>query len=148
MHDVLRSSWFWWALAFALYAAEALLPGVFMLWLGFAATGVAAVTLFLPLDPWIQWSLFSVLSVLSVYLGWRWKKQHVEKPTDQPLLNRRAQQYVGRVVTLQTAIENGRGRAHVGDTLWAVTGPDAPAGSRVRIIGVDGARFEVEHEGV
>lgn len=146
MQDVLRSSWFWWALAFALYAAEAVLPGAFMLWLGFAATGVALVTLLVPMEPWLQWSLFSVLAVVSVYLGWRWKKRHVETPTDQPLLNRRAQQYIGRVVTLETAIENGRGRAHVGDTLWTVTGPDAPAGSRVRIIGVDGSHLEVEAE--
>ena len=144
MHEVFRSSWFWWAFAFALYAAEALLPGAFMLWLGFAATGVALVTLLVPMEPWVQWSLFSVLAVLSVFLGWRWKQRYQDRITDQPLLNRRAQQYIGRVVTLETAISNGRGRAHVDDSLWMVAGPDLPVGTRVRIIGVDGARFEVE----
>jgi len=144
MDDIIRTSWFWWAFAFLLYAAEALLPGIYLLWLGFAATAVAVVTLVLDLPIWIQWSLFSVFSLASLYFGWRWKKSHQSSPTDKPLLNRRAQQYVGRVVTLETAIQNGRGRAHVDDTLWRVSGPDLPAGTQVRITGAEGARFTVE----
>ena len=33
----MQSPWFWWGVALALFAAEALLPGTFLLWLGFAA---------------------------------------------------------------------------------------------------------------
>ena len=145
MDELLRSSWFWWALALALFAAEALLPGTFMLWLGFAAAGVAVIVLVVELPLWGQWVVFSLLSLLSVWLGWRWRGRHPdEAPTDQPLLNRRAQQYIGRVVQLEGAIVNGNGRAHVGDTLWSVVGPDLPSGSRVRIVDAQGPRLVVE----
>ncbi len=64
--------------------------------------------------------------------------------TDQPDLNLRASQLVGRVVRLEEAIEHGRGKARVGDTLWTVEGPDAPAGARVRITATQGTVLKVE----
>lgn len=144
MDEFLRSSWFWWALALALFAAEAMLPGTFMLWLGFAAVGVGLVTLVASgLELWVQWVIFSLLSMVAVAIGWRWRRTHVDTPTDQPLLNRRAQQYVGQVVTLEGPLVNGVGRAHVGDTLWTVAGPDLPGGARVRITGAVGSRLTV-----
>ena len=144
MDEFLRSSWFWWALALGLFALEAMMPGAFMLWLGFAAVGVGLVTLvFDGFALWQQWVLFSLLSLVAVGLGWRWRRRTPDAPTDQPALNRRAEQYIGRVVTLEGAIVNGLGRAHVGDTLWPVAGPDLPTGSRVRITGANGSRFTV-----
>ena len=50
----------------------------------------------------------------------------------------RGQQYVGRSVVVEQAIENGRGRVRVGDTLWSAEGPDAPAGTRVTVTGRKG----------
>jgi len=144
MDEFLRSRWFWWALALGLFALEAMLPGTFMLWLGFAAVGVGLVTLvFGGLELWMQWVLFSVLSMVAVAMGWRWRRTHVDAPTDQPLLNRRAEQFVGRVVVLEGPLVNGSGRARLGDTLWSVSGPDLPGGARVRITAADGSRFVV-----
>ncbi len=54
---------------------------------------------------------------------------------------------VGKVFTLRTAIVNGRGRLSVSGSTWLVAGPDMPAGSNVRVIGVDGPRLRVEHAG-
>lgn len=52
----------------------------------------------------------------------------------EPLLNKRAAQYVGRVLVLTDSIENGRGRAKVGDGVWSVSAvEDMPAGARVRV---------------
>ena len=53
--------------------------------------------------------------------------------TDQPLLNRRGAQLIGRIATLAEPIKDGRGRIRIGDTLWRVSGPDLPAGTRVRV---------------
>ena len=64
--------------------------------------------------------------------------------TDQPDLNQRPAQLVGRVVALEEAIVHGRGKARIGDTLWVVEGPDAPAGTQMRITAAQGAVLRVE----
>lgn len=144
MAGVFHSPWFWWALALALFTLEALLPGAFMLWLGFAATGTALVLLVLPLGVPLQWVLFSVLALVSIALGWRYRNKRGAPASDQPLLNRRGEQLVGQVYVLETAIIDGRGRVKIGDAFWAVQGPDLPVGTRVRVFAVDGMRLKVQ----
>ncbi|PIQ36517.1 MAG: hypothetical protein COW59_12105 [Lysobacterales bacterium CG17_big_fil_post_rev_8_21_14_2_50_64_11] len=136
MH-LIGENWFWWALALLLLAAEALVPGVFLLWLGLAAGGTAVLKLLLPgMTPVAQWMVFSLLSLVSVGVAWRIRRSSSAKATDQPLLNQRSAQLVGRVYPLDTAIVNGRGRLKIGDAYWHVEGPDSAAGVRVRIVGV------------
>jgi hypothetical protein len=135
--------WHWWALGGALAIVEAFLPGFVFLWLGIAAGLVGCVLwLWPPLGPDYQVLLFAGLSVASV-LGWRrWQRAH-PGASDQPNLNRRGAQYVGRQAVLLAPIANGRGRIRLGDASWAVTGPDLPAGSAVEVIGADGVVLEV-----
>lgn len=64
--------------------------------------------------------------------------------TDQPDLNRRPDQLVGRSVVVEEAIVHGRGKVRVGDTLWLVQGPDAPAGAEMRVTAADGVLLRVE----
>jgi membrane protein implicated in regulation of membrane protease activity len=64
--------------------------------------------------------------------------------SEEPDLNRRGAQYVGRVVLLAEAIESGRGKVRLGDTLWLVAGPDLPEGARVRIVAANGTVLVVE----
>lgn len=142
--DWMNSNWFWWALALALMALEALLPGTFMLWLGFAAAGAGLVHLVMPgLGLTGQWIVFALLSLIAVGLGWQYRRTHPLTTSDKPQLNRRGEQIVGRVLTLESAIENGFGRARVDDTMWAVTGPELPSGMRVRVVEADGTRLRV-----
>jgi membrane protein implicated in regulation of membrane protease activity len=61
-----------------------------------------------------------------------------------PDLNVRGQQYVGRSLVVEQAIEGGRGRVRVGDTLWAAEGPDVPVGTRVTVTGARGTVLVVE----
>jgi hypothetical protein len=75
---------------------------------------------------------------------WRHFAPKVERPTDSPLLNRRAESYVGRIFTLDNPIVDGVGRVRIDDTIWRVTGPDSAAGSRVRIVRAEGANLFVE----
>jgi inner membrane protein len=145
--DVMQSPWFWWGVALALFAAEALLPGTFMLWLGLAATWTALVGLLLPMPVAAQWMLFAVLALISVAAGWQYKQRRPLMASDQPLLNRRGAQLVGQVHVLERAIVDGRGRLKIGDSFWSVTGPELPAGARVRVVAVDGGTLRVEAAG-
>ena len=64
--------------------------------------------------------------------------------SDLPDLNVRGQQYIGRSLVVEQAIQNGRGKVRVGDSMWAAEGPDAPAGSRVTVTGTRGTVLVVE----
>ncbi len=144
MSDWMQSPWFWWGMALALFAAEALLPGAFLLWLGFAAVATALLALALPIDPVTQWFLFGVLGLVAVGIGWTQRRRINTQPEDHPLLNRRGAQLVGQVFALETAIVDGRGRLKIGDAFWRAEGPDLPEGARVRIVAVDGSSVRVE----
>ncbi|PBJ82936.1 hypothetical protein CMZ84_10270 [Lysobacteraceae bacterium NML93-0399] len=134
----------WGALALLLMAAETLAPGAFLLWMGFAAAAVFLVVLFAPgLSLLTQVVLFVVLSFLSVLIYQKFFRKRARQ-SDQPLLNRRAQQHVGRVVSLEQGIVAGRGRVKIGDAFWVVEGPELTAGTPVRIVGTDGVNLHVE----
>ena len=144
MESIVIEFWHWLILGVALMVVEVIAPGVFMLWLGVAALIVGSITYFVPDISWqIQLGMFSVLSVGAVGSTWRWVRGRPTR-TDRPSLNLRGEQYLGRVVELEGPIRNSRGRARVGDSIWAVSGPDLPAGTAVRITDVDGTVLLVE----
>ena len=56
--------------------------------------------------------------------------------SDQPHLNRRGEQYVGRTFTLQEAIVNGNGKIRVDDLMiWKIYGQGSPTGTQVTVTG-------------
>lgn len=134
----------WAAIALLLFAAEALAPGAFMLWLGFAAVAVFLAVLLVPGIPVLaQAAAFIALGFVSIQVYRKWFRAR-ERQSDQPALNRRTAALVGRVVTLEHAIVDGRGRVQIADAFWEVTGPDLPAGAHVRIVGGDTMTLQVE----
>ena len=133
----------WAALTLLLFAAEAMAPGAFMLWLGFAAAAVFLGVLVIPGIPLlVQVGAFIVLSFVSIQVYRRWFRGR-EPQSDRPALNRRTAALVGQVVPLHDAIVAGRGRVQIADAYWTVLGPDMPAGTLVRIIGADGMDLQV-----
>lgn len=134
----------WAAVALLLFAAEALAPGAFMLWLGFAAAAVFVVVLVFPDLPVLaQVTMFVVLSFLSIQIYRTWFRGR-ERSSDQPALNRRGEQLVGRILVLDRAIVQGRGRVQIADAYWEVTGPELPAGASVRVVASEGMSLRVE----
>lgn len=134
----------WAAIALLLFAAETLAPGAFMLWLGFAAVAVFLGVLLVPGIPLLaQAAAFIVLGFVSIQVYRTWFRGR-ERQSDQPALNRRAAALVGRVVPLERAIVQGRGRVQIADAYWDVGGPELPAGTPVRIVGADGMTLQVE----
>lgn len=137
--------WHWLVLSVVLIALEIFSPGVFMLWLGLAAAITGLVLLVIPDLMWqIQFLLFAIFSVVSILAARYWLKKHADDETDQPLLNRRGEQYVGRIFSLEEAIVNGQGKIRVDDTIWKAQGEDSEVGAQVKVTGVDGVVLLVE----
>lgn len=139
--------WAWWILGIILLVAEIVVPGNFLVWVGIAGllTGLLS-NLFWETSWWVwetQWLTFAGLSALSLWVGRTWLHRR-RGLTDEPTLNQRGASLVGRTADLIDPIHNGRGRVKIGDTVWMVTGPDLPAGSRVRIVASDGSDLRVE----
>lgn len=149
MMDWMQSGWFWWSLALLLFAAEVMLPGAFMLWLGLGAAAAGLVVLLVPgMSLAMQWIVFGFFALISTGIGWRYRRRlNRDSVSDQPLLNRKAAQLMDRVFELQTPIVNGRGKVKIGDALWTVEGDDMPSGQRVRVVGVDGLVLRVHAAG-
>ena len=139
--------WSWWLLGLLLLAAELLLPGVFLVWIGIGAIATGLLSLLLwesALWAWqIQLLVFAALAVVSTLLGRRFLSK-ADRVTDEPLLNQRGASLIGRTATLQEPIAEGRGRVRLDDTYWPVLGPDLPVGTKVRIISWNGRDLTVE----
>ncbi len=136
--------WSWWILAVALLVLEAFAPGTFFMWMGIAAGVVGLVLLLVPGMGWeYQITLFAALSVASIVIWRHYFRKH-PVTTDQPALNRRGEQYIGRTFTLAEPIVNGQGKIRVDDTTWKILGRECEAGCRVRVIGVEGVQLKVE----
>lgn len=139
--------WNWMVLGFILLGLEILVPGVFLLWIGVAALLVGALALQVWDAAWFTWQtqvlIFLALSLVAAYLGHRINRSR-EADSDQPLLNRRDAQLIGRTATLEEPIREGHGRIRLDDTVWKVKGPDAASGTRVRVVRSDGGELTVE----
>ena len=136
-------TWNWLIFGFILMALELLAPGVFLFWLGLAALLVGLVSFVLHPSWQAQLLMFAVFAVAAVPLWRRLLRNNGGVSKSNPFLNRRAAALVGRVFTLEKPIIDGAGTVRVDDTIWRVAGPDAPAGSRVRVVRADGANLTV-----
>ena len=138
--------WHWAVLGIALLVLEVFAPGVFFMWMGIAAGLVALLAWGIDGLSWqAQVLAFALFSPVTVILGRWWLSRH-GMATEEPTLNRRGEQYVGRQFDLDEPIVNGAGKIRVDDTTWKISGPDCPAGRRVTVIGVDGVVLRVRCE--
>jgi inner membrane protein len=129
--------WLWFAAAVILFVLETTIPGVHFVWFGLSAVIVGVIALATPIG-W-EWQLiaFAVIALAVVFWVRQKSREESAKP-DVPDLNLRAAQYIGRVVMIEDAIVNGRGKVRVGDTVWVAKGEDGPKGASVKVTGADG----------
>jgi len=140
---MLDDHWGWLVFAALLGVAEVLIPGVFLIWVALAAAVTGLVALAFPISVPLQLLLFAGLCLVSVWGGRRWYTANPVASQD-PLLNDRTARLIGEIVTVVEPIDNGHGRVKVGDSVWSCRGPDAPVGTRVRVIGADASELKVE----
>jgi membrane protein implicated in regulation of membrane protease activity len=138
--------WHWLVLAITLMTLEIFSPGIFMLWLGLAAGITGLLVWLMPEMNWqIQFLIFVVFSLISILAVRQWMKKRSVN-TDQPYLNRRGEQYIGRIFTLEEAMINGQGKIRVDDTTWKIRGDDdCPSSAKVKVTGVDGVILLVQN---
>lgn len=137
------SAWHWFVAACLFFTVEMLIGTEFLLWMGIATSASALVAYLFPnMGLPLQLTLYAFFIIASLIT---WRK--IAKPgqvTDQPNLNARNKQYVGRTFELAEAIKNGVGKVIVDDSQWKVAGEDAPKGSAVKVTGTDGTILLVE----
>jgi membrane protein implicated in regulation of membrane protease activity len=126
-----------------LLAAEILAPGFFLVFIGAAALATGVFALLFGLGLPAQLALFALYALLAVIVGRRFYANTASE-SSSPLLNNRAAQLVGRVVTAVEVIDGDGGRVRVGDSEWSARGGPGAAGDKVRITGVEGNCLIVE----
>ncbi len=136
--------WHWWAFGLVFLILEVFIPGFIILWFGVGAFVVGIILLAVDLGPQMQLVIWSFLSIFAL-LGWRQWRKGQPMHTDDTMLNRRGEAYVGRTFTLDTPTENGFGKIKVDDTTWKIEiSQDLLAGTKIVITGVDGAILKAE----
>ena len=136
--------WTWLTLGAALLVIEVITPGTFVLWwLGISAILVGLMSLLIDLAWQLELIAFALLTLV-LALAWWALGGRAKASVDRSFLNRRTEAFIGRVFTVETPITDGRGTVRIDDTVWRVSGPDCPAGSRVKVARVDGPLLMVE----
>ncbi|MCB1528029.1 MAG: NfeD family protein [Hyphomicrobiaceae bacterium] len=138
--------WNWFIVGAVLLVLETVVPGVHFVWFGLAAIIIGIVAVATGIAWYWQLILFAIISVATVFVVRRFADPDKEK-SDEPHLNIRGSQYIGRVLVVAEEIRQGRGKVRVGDTVWHAEGEDVAAGQRVKVVGVNGTALVVERVG-
>ena len=139
---VLADHWLWLILGCILVSAELLVPGYFMMWIGGAALVTGFATALLPLGDTVQIGMFGVVAIAAVYVGRRFFSLNASSADSN--LNNRAARMIGATGTVVEAIDAGRGRVKIGDSVWNASGADTAIGTKVRITGLDAGTVQIE----
>lgn len=143
MEIVAHPHWFWLTLGGLLLAAEMLGTSGYLLWSGIAAVLVGVVEWLAPFSWTAQGTLFALLTLVCVYLWYRWMR-HRERSQQPNSLNQRGKQLIGTLLTLDAPLVNGIGHVKLGDSSWRVQADqDLPAGARVIVTGIEGITLHI-----
>lgn len=141
---IFDSYWYWLSACLLLLLLEILIPGAFLMWIGFGAAGVG---LFLWVFPQadLAWQLLALaVSVVgAVLIGLRWQKGSKKVPANH--LNQGLDAYVGRTVVVSNDFSSGVGRVRVDDSFFPAISPDPLVqGQRAVVIAIDEATLVVK----
>jgi membrane protein implicated in regulation of membrane protease activity len=130
--------WHWFVLGGLLLLLEVITPGFVFIWLALAAALTGVLLWLLPQLGWqLQVLWFAAAAVASVG-AWFWWWRRAPRPDAGPELNQRVLSFVGSEAVLATGIGPGHGRVRIADSTWPASGPELPAGTRVRVVGARG----------
>ncbi len=131
-----------WFIVGALFLiAEVMLPGVNLIWFGVAATATGLVDVVHPLG-WV-WQMVCFLAVATVTVVAA-RLVTMGAGSRAETVNRGPAAMIGRELALADPIVNGTGRALFADSTWRVAGADQPAGTKVRVVGIEASTLLVE----
>lgn len=138
----------WLAIGLLFTILEFFVPGVYLLWFGFASFSMGILTHFIELTPVETCVIFALLAAFYSAFGWwvytKLLKTNSEKNKN---LNDIAGSHIGKIYQLSQDVVDGRSKAKVGDSFWLVESKDEnlKKGNKVKVVGViDGVVLEVE----
>lgn len=139
--------WHWLAFGLALLAVELLGTAGYFLWLGLSALIVGALLTLLPMSWQLQWSAFSIFSLMTTWLWWRRQFKKDAADDQQRELNQKQKQLIGQTVVIESDLAPGKHRIKVGDSTWsAQTEHSIQAGTLVEITQVNGIILTIEEK--
>ena len=149
------SAWWWVALALVLGAVEVMTFTYFLLWLTLGAATVALMLFVAPATAGTTQAVVFALSALAYAVaGWALVRSgRMATSSDEPGLNRRAVQMIGRTAIVTGSFRAGVGSVEVDGVHWRARlerGPDGVTpepGSALSVRGVEGAILLVAPEG-
>ncbi|MBQ0755598.1 MAG: NfeD family protein [Amphritea sp.] len=138
------TQWHWLSVGLVLFILEIFGASGFLIGLALASFVLAGLTAMELVTNW-QYQLlwFALLGVVFTVLYWRVFRSF-NRNTDEPLLNDRGAQLIGRKFQLEQDLENGQGRVQLGDTLWkAEAETELAVGTRVEVYASEGMILKI-----
>lgn len=130
----------WIIAGLALSLLELIVPGVYLIWFGFAAFVVGIAVYFLPIELTTQLIVFAIASGIFAVIGvavYRYVFSKAQVPAEYKNLNNTAEQYVGQLVTVAEDAEDNRTKVKIGDTYWLASCKKAfKQGDKAKVVGV------------
>lgn len=94
----------------------------------------------------MSWFVLFAASVFGIYFWRQYRERQME--LNSPLADHRlGLRHIGDIVVLEQGLPGGTGTLRLGNRQWTIRGPSLPAGSKVRVIGVDGTVLLVDRIG-
>jgi inner membrane protein len=91
----------------------------------------------------MRWFVVFAAVVFGLYFWRQYRERQIER--NSPLADHRlGLRHIGDIVVLEQGLPGGTGRVRLGNRDWPIRGPSLPAGSKVRVIGVDGSVLLVD----
>jgi hypothetical protein len=135
-------AWSWWVLGLILLGLELFVPGFVLVWFGVAAILVGLLALIVDWPVQTLALIWAGVSIVLLLVGRRWFVASAAHSAD-PLLNDRAGRLIGRVFTLAEPLTENGGRLVVDDSVWRITGPLLPVGTKVVVKAAQGTTLVV-----
>lgn len=130
----------WLLVGLLLSLLELVVPGVYLIWFGFAAFAMSLLVLTITLDITAQLFWFALFSAVFAIVGlfaYRYIFKRTQTPKEYQNLNDSAQQLVGRKVTVAEEVEDNQTKVKIGDSFWlAYTEKPLKKGDTAKITGV------------
>ena len=138
--------WGWMTFGLILMIIELFIPGTFIIWFGLGAVATGIICACVPLSVSGQIAVFALCSAISVFFGFFVYKRIFGANKDVGQQDKiGAQKYIGQSFKVVEAIEEGKGKIAVGDTVWlAKSSRDIAKGRRVKVVDVKGTILIVE----
>lgn len=140
------SNWtIWLIIGFVLLILELMIPGVFLMWWGFAAMMTAVMANFVSLA-W-QVTFFAILATIFSLAWWKYQRNKDDVDDRHTALNAREHHLMGSYGIVEEIIQGSIIRAKFGDTTWKVQGENLCVGDKVQVIGTEGIVLQVRKIG-